>query len=156
LTARGPSRSRRGRSASRELALQALYQWQLGGQSGQDVLLEFLAERMSPGADTEFFKELVMQATARCEELDAGLAEFSDRPVAQFDPVERSILLIGAYELAHRPEVPWRVVINEAVELCRRYGSSEGHRFVNALLDRAARRYRPLETGAGGRANGEA
>jgi N utilization substance protein B len=144
------NKPRRGRSASRELALQALYQWQLGGQLGQDVLLEFLAERMMPGADVEFFKELVMQATARSAELDAGLAEFSDRPVEQLDPVEHAVLLIGMYELAHRPEIPWRVVINEAVDLARRYGSSDGHRFVNALLDRAARRHRALETGAAG------
>ncbi len=143
------ARPRRGRSASRELALQALYQWQLGGQSGQDVLLEFLAERITPGADTEFFRELVLQATTRSTELDAWLAEFSDRPVAQLDPVEHAILMIGLYELVHRPEIPWRVVINEAVELCRRYGGSEAHRFVNALLDRAARRHRPAEAGPG-------
>jgi transcription antitermination protein NusB len=144
------NKPRRGRSASRELALQALYQWQLGGQLGQDVLLEFLAERMRPGADVEFFKELVMQATARSTELDAVLAEFADRPVDQLDPVEHAVLLIGMYELAHRPEIPWRVVINEAVDLARRYGSSDGHRFVNALLDRAARVHRALETGAAG------
>jgi transcription antitermination protein NusB len=143
------SRPRRGRSASRELALQALYQWQLGGQVGKDVLLEFLAERMTPGADEAYFKELVLQATERSAELDAGIAEFSERPVEQLDPVEHAILLIGLYELRHRPEVPWRVVINEAVELCRRYGGSEGHRFVNALLDRAARQCRPAETAAG-------
>jgi N utilization substance protein B len=148
MASSGNPRPRRGRSASRELALQALYQWQLGGQLGQDVVLEFLAERMTSGADAEFFKELVLQSTARIEELDAGLAEFSDRPVAQLDPVEHAVLLIGLYELAHRPEIPWRVVINEAVELARRYGSSDGHRFVNALLDRAARRHRAVETGA--------
>jgi transcription antitermination protein NusB len=142
------SRPRRGRSASRELALQALYQWQLGGQGGQDVMLEFLAERLTPAADTEFFKELVLETTGRSKELDAGLTEFSDRPVTQLDPVEHAILLIGLYELAHRPEIPWRVVINEAVELCRRYGGSEAHKFVNALLDRAARRYRSAETGS--------
>ncbi len=143
-------RPRRGRSASRELALQALYQWQIGGQGGQDVLLEFLAERMTPAADEEYFKELVTQATGRSAELDAALGEFSDRPVAQLDPVEHGILLIGLYELVHRPEVPWRVVINEAVDLCKRYGGSDGHRFVNALLDRSARRYRALETGTAG------
>ena len=146
----GKRRPRRGRSASRELALQALYQWQIGGQGGQDVLLEFLAERMTPGADEDYFKELVLQATGRSAELDQALGEFSDRPVTQLDPVEHGILLIGLYELAHRPEVPWRVVINEAVDLCKRYGGSDGHRFVNALLDRSARRYRALETGAAG------
>lgn len=143
-------RPRRGRSAARELALQALYQWQLGGQLGQDVALEFLAERMTPNADEEYFKELVLQVTTRSEALDLALGEFSDRPVVQLDPVEHGILLIGMYELAHRPEIPWRVIVNEAVELCRRYGASDGHRFVNALLDRAARRHRALETGAAG------
>lgn len=150
MTLPGKSRPRRGRSASRELALQALYQWQLGGQRGEDVAREFLAERMTPGADAEFFQELVLESTGRSAELDAGLAEFSDRPVAQLDPVEHAILLIGLYELVHRPEIPWRVVINEAVDLCRRYGGSEAHKFINALLDRAARRYRALETGAAG------
>lgn len=150
MTARTGSRPRRGRSASRELALQALYQWQLGGQEGPDIVHEFLAERMTPAADTEFFSELVVQATGRSAELDAGLAEFSDRPVVQLDPVEHAILMIGFYELAHRPEIPWRVVINEAVDLCRRYGSSDGHKFVNALLDRVARRYRARETGTAG------
>ena len=144
----GHSRRRRGRSASRELALQALYQWQIGGQPGQDVLLEFLAERMPQGADEAYFKQLVLQATERATELDAELGEFSDRPVSQLDPVEHAILLIGMYELAHRAEIPWRVVINEAVDLCRRYGGTDGHRFVNAVLDRAARRHRALETGA--------
>ncbi|HKK02915.1 MAG TPA: transcription antitermination factor NusB [Gammaproteobacteria bacterium] len=145
-------KARRGRSASRELALQALYQWQLGGQRAQDVLLEFLSERMPASADEPFFKELVLQATERSEALDAELADFSDRPVSQLDPVEHAILLIGLYELMHRPEIPWRVVINEAIDLCRRYGGSDGHRFVNALLDRAARRHRAAETGAAGQA----
>lgn len=143
-----PTRARRGRSASRELALQALYQWQVGGQDGRDVALEFLAERMTPGADQGYFRELVTEVATRGAELDAGLAEFSDRPVAQLDPVEHAILLIALYELMHRPEVPWRVIINEAVELCRAYGASEGHRFVNALLDRAARRHRAAEAGS--------
>lgn len=148
MAARANSRPRRGRSAARELALQALYQWQLGGQAGNDVMLEFLAERMTPAADVAFFRELVEQTTARNEEIDTGLAEFSERPVAQLDPVEHAVLLIGFYELVHRPEIPWRVVINEAIDLCRRYGSSDGHKFVNALLDRVARRYRAQETGA--------
>lgn len=150
MAAPANGKPRRGRSASRELALQALYQWQVGGQPGPDVLLEFLAERLTPSADAEFFKELVLQTTGRSAELDAGLAEFSDRPVAQLDPVEHGVLLIGLYELAHRPEIPWRVVINEAVDLSRRYGGSAGHKFVNALLDRAARRYRVVETGTAG------
>lgn len=130
--------------------MQALYQWQFGDSTGQDVALEFIAHRLPAGVDETYFRELVMQATERAEELDAALGALTDRPVTQLDPVERSALLIGYYELAHRPEVPWRVVVSEAVELCRRYGSVDGHRYVNAVLDRAARSCRPAETGAGG------
>jgi N utilization substance protein B len=143
-----PKPPRRGRSAARELALQALYQWQVTGQSGKDLVQEFEAQRMGPAVDEAFFRDLVIEATARREELLSGIAEFADRPVEQLDPVERGVLLIGLYELVHRPEVPWRVVISEAVDLCRRYGAADGYRYVNALLDRAARRYRAVETGA--------
>ena len=140
----------RGRKGARELAMQALYQWQFSGQAGQDLALEFTACRLPEGVDADYFREVVTDATARVAELEAALGEFADRPVGQLDPVEKSLLLIGIYELAHRPEVPWRVVINEAVDLSRRYGAVDGHRYVNAVLDRAARKYRPRETGAAG------
>ncbi len=130
--------------------MQALYQWQFGDAAGQDIALEFIAHRLPAGVDEPYFRELVMDITSRVEELDAALGELTDRPVSQLDPVERSALLIGYYELAQRPEVPWRVAISEAVELCRRYGSVDGHRYVNAVLDRAARSCRPRETGTGG------
>ena len=147
----GPdSGSRRGRTGARELAVQALYQWQVTGQSGQDVALEFLAHRMTPGVDEEFFRELVLGATGQAGELDAALAEMADRPVSQLDTVEHAILLVGLFELRHRVEVPWRAVITEAVELCKRYGAADSHRYVNAILDRAARRYRVPETGTAG------
>lgn len=144
-TAPGPGP--RGRKGARELAMQALYQWQVTGQSGKDVALEFIAHRLPPGVDEAFFREIVVGATADAAELDAALGELADRPVSQLDPVEHAILLVGLFELARRPEVPWRAVISEAVELCKRYGAADGHRYVNAVLDRAARRYRALETG---------
>jgi N utilization substance protein B len=130
--------------------MQALYQWQVTGQAGQDVALEFLAHRLTPGVDEQFFRELVTGATEQAADLDAMLAELADRPVSQLDPVEHAILLVGLFELKGRVDVPWRAVITEAVELCKRYGAADGHRYVNAILDRAARQYRVLETGAAG------
>jgi N utilization substance protein B len=126
--------------------MQALYQWQITGQSGQDVYLQFAGEDAHARVDQELFRELVRNVTDESEDLDAAIGELSDRAVAQLDPVEHAILLIGIYELKHRAEVPYRVVISEAVELTRQFGAADGHKFVNALLDRAARRLRPTET----------
>lgn len=142
--------ARGARSLARRRAMQALYQWQLTGQSGQDVYLQFVNDAEHDRADQALFRDLVREVTDRSAELDAELGAFSDRPVSQLDPVEHGILLIGLYELIHRPEVPYRVAINEAVELCRSYGAEEGYRFVNALLDRAARKHRKQEVEAGG------
>lgn len=150
MTQGSESGSRRGRKGARELAIQALYQWQVTGRDGQDVALEFLAHRMTPGVDEVFFREVVIGATGAAAALDEALGTLADRPVGQLDPVEHAILLVGLYELQHRPEVPWRAVVSEAVDLCKRYGAADGHRYVNAVLDRAARRFRALETGTGG------
>ena len=126
--------------------MQALYQWQITGQSGQDVYLQFAGEDAHARVDQELFRELVRNVTDESEALDAEIGELSDRAVAQLDPVEHAVLLIGIYELKHRAEVPYRVVISEAVDLTRQFGAADGHKFVNALLDRAARRQRPAET----------
>jgi N utilization substance protein B len=126
--------------------MQALYQWQITGQSGQDVYLQFAGEDAHARVDQELFRELVRNVTDDSEALDAEIGELSDRAVAQLDPVEHAVLLIGIYELKHRAEVPYRVVISEAVDLTRQFGAADGHKFVNALLDRAARRLRPAET----------
>jgi N utilization substance protein B len=137
------------RRRARQRALQALYQWQLTGQSGQDVFLQFAGEDEHARVDQELFRELVRSVTDEAAELDAEIGELSDRAVAQLDPVEHAVLLIGIYELKHHVEVPYRAVINEAVELTHRFGAADGHKFVNALLDRAARRLRPDEVGRG-------
>jgi len=128
--------------------MQALYQWQLTGQSAKDIVLQFCGDPEHERADHDLFRELVGDVIDQSQSLDATIAEYSDRAVAQLDPVEHAILLIGVYELLHRPDVPYRVVINEAVELCRTYGAEDGHKFVNALLDRAAHRLRAPEMSA--------
>ncbi len=133
------------RSVARKLALQALYRWQLNESPWQDLIQEFAEAEDFVKADSEYFRELVREICGSRAALDSQLREFMDRPPEQLDPIEHAVLLIGAHELAAHPEVPYRVVINEAVGLARRFGATDGHKFVNAVLDRAARTLRPLE-----------
>lgn len=135
----------RARSVARKLALQALYQLQLNAQPWQDLHQQFLASEDMERADPEYFRELVEHISEGREELEAAIAPGIDRPLKDLDPVERAILLIGVYELTSRPDVPYRVVINEGVGLARRFGASGGHKFVNAVLDRMAAKLRKLE-----------
>lgn len=133
------------RAVARKIAVQALYRWQVNAGPWQDLVQEFAdAEDMSK-ADRAYFNELVREIAVHAAQYDAALARFTDRPPAELDPVEHAVLLIGVYELGARPDVPFRVVINEGVGLARRFGASDGHKFVNAVLDRAARELRPHE-----------
>jgi transcription antitermination protein NusB len=147
-------RTARARSLSRKLAMQALYQWQLAGQSASELQRQFAAEEGYGDAEEEYFAGLVDGVTTTVAVLDTRLQALIDRPLAQLDPVERAVLWIGMFELLHRPDVPYRVVINESVELAKRFGATDGHKFVNAVLDRAARELRSAEQAAanGGRA----
>ena len=147
---RRPDRATRARSLARKLAMQALYQWQLTGQSAAELRNQYAEEEGWGDADADYFRELLNGITEGAAGLDAALAGLIDRPVGQLDPVERAVLLIGLYELGHRPEVPWRVVINEGVELAKRFGATDGHKFVNAVLDRASRSLRAAEQAAAG------
>jgi transcription antitermination protein NusB len=133
------------RSVARKLALQALYRWQLNDCPWQDLIQEFGDAEDMPRADREYFRELVEGVWRSREALDAQLSSWADRGPALLDPIEHAILLIGVYELRHRPDVPYRVAINEAVTLAKRFGATDGHKYVNAVLDRAARALRPNE-----------
>ena len=135
----------RARSVSRKLAMQALYQWQINSQPWQDLHQQYLESADMQRADRDYFRELVECISAERDELDAAIAPSVDRPVRELDPVEHAILLLGAYELKARPDVPYRVVINEGVELARRFGGTGGHKFVNAVLDRLAGQLRGAE-----------
>lgn len=147
VRARRP-RASAGRQRARALALQALYQWQLGGDDPGDIRDQFLERRDTAGADVDYFRTLLQGVTAGVEGLDADVAPLLQRSVALVDPVERAILRIACYELRERPEVPARVVINEAVELGKRYGADQGHRFVNGIVDALAHRIRAHELDA--------
>lgn len=125
--------------------MQALYQWQLGGQEPKDILRQFVEDAESAKADREYFRELLLQVTEHCESLDNQLEVYMERSMSAVDPVERAILRIGAYELESRQDVPYRVAVNEAVELAKKYGADQSHRFVNGVLDKLAHALRAVE-----------
>jgi N utilization substance protein B len=141
-----PSRTLSGqRSVARKLALQALYRWQLNECPWQDLVQEFRDAEDMPRADPEYFRELIEGVWRAHQALDADLSQWIDRVPALLDPIEHAILLMGVYELRHRRDVPYRVAISEAVSLAKRFGATDGHKYVNAVLDRAARTLRPEE-----------
>jgi transcription antitermination protein NusB len=142
------SRERVGaRAAARKLLVQALYQWQMSPQPADELVAQFGSSPEYARADASYFREAIAAICADAAALDGMLAVHSDLPPERLDPVEHAILRLGLWELGHRADVPYRVVINEAVELAKRFGATEGHRYVNAVLDRASRALRPAERG---------
>ncbi len=136
------------RSRARRAALQAIYQWQSTGQSPGEIEQQFAGDKKLRRVDKSLFHSLLFNVAAQVKELDDRLNRFTDRGMTEIDPVERAILRMGAYELTHHPEVPWRVVINEAIELAKCFGAQEGHKYVNAVLDPFARARTPVQPGA--------
>ncbi|MDD3762629.1 MAG: transcription antitermination factor NusB [Nevskiales bacterium] len=138
--------SRRG--LARRLTVQAVYQWLINQTAPSALLRQFHEQDAGLGrADPAYFEELLNGVVDQASELTVALVPHLDRPIAQLDPVEHAILLLGAYELAHKPEVPWKVVVNESVNLAKTFGSEDGFKFVNGVLDRLAHQLRPVETG---------
>ncbi len=141
----------RSRSLARERAMQALYQWQMTGQNLADIEQQFLTEQDMKSVDKSYFKELLHEVPSRIDEFDTICGDLLSRPIEQVDPVERAILRIGLYELQQRIDIPYRVVINEAVELAKSFGAEAGHKFVNGTLDKAAKSLREVEVKAAGK-----
>ena len=133
------------RRRARRRALQAIYQWQMTGQDASEILAQFHAAQDMTGVDSEHFVTLVRGVSAGQEGLDQALQPFLDRPFDQVDFMEQVVLRIGAYEMLNCPEQPYRVVVDECVDLAHRFGSEQGHAYVNAVLDKAARAWRPDE-----------
>ena len=138
-------RATNARSVARRLAVQAIYRWQINDCPWQDLIREFQDALDMPKADQAYFRELIEGVCGSRSQLDLALAQWTDRPAAQLDPVEHAVLLVSLFELTSRPDVPFRVVLNEAVNVARRFGATDGHKFVNAVLDRAARTLRTHE-----------
>lgn len=140
----------KARHKARRLATQALYSWQMSGQDLADIDMQYREEHDMSKVDEEYFVELLHQAPKHMAELDEQYASLLDRPIAEVDPVERAILRLGTYELLYRPDVPYRVVINEGVELAKTFGASDGHKYVNSILDGVAHKVREAEVKAKG------
>jgi N utilization substance protein B len=136
------------RSRARRRALQAVYAWQLSGNRVDHVIDQFRAEQDMQIADLGYFEDLVRGVARMHEELDAAILPFLDREIARVDPIERAVLRIAAWELRERIDVPYRVVINEAVETTKRFGSEHGHTYVNGVLDKLAAQWRAPEYAA--------
>ncbi len=135
------------RRRAREYALQGLYQWQLAGHEPSDIRTQLAEDPHFDKADAAYFRAVLDGTIAEAAALKAEIAPVIDRKVEHLSPVERGILLLAAWELKHAPEVPFRVVINEAVELAKVYGGTDGHKYVNGVLDRLAASLRPREAG---------
>ena len=133
------------RSRARRRALQAIYAWQMSGGTAQQVIAQFAHEQAHEIADLEYFEDLVRGVLKHQADIDQALAGFLDRGVEEVDPIERAALRIASYELRHRPDVPYRVVINEAIDTTKRFGSEHGHTYVNGGLDHAAAAWRSVE-----------
>lgn len=140
----------RGRQRAREMLVKALYQWQLAGHDADELTRQFSAAPEFTHVDKDYFRELLGTAVDEAPDFDRAISRFAVRAVEQLDAVGRAILLVALAELKHRPDVPTKVVINEAVELAKRYGASESYRFVNAVLDKASKTesFRPGGGGA--------
>jgi transcription antitermination protein NusB len=139
---------KRARSLARRLALQALYQIQINPRPWQDTHKQFAEDPEAERVDREYFLALISAIAPNREALDARIADLSQIPPAELDPIEHAALWLGLHELDSCPELPYRVVLAEAVQLAKQFGGTDGHKFVNAVLDRAARELRAAEYGA--------
>ena len=137
------------RRRSREFALQGLYSWLIAGQPVADISAQLEESKGFERADHAYFSLLMRGAIEQQGTLEEALAPCLDRKVRELSPVERGILLLSAWELKNAPEVPYRVVINEAVELAKSFGGTDGHKYVNGVLDKLAKSLRTQEARAG-------
>jgi len=133
------------RTNARKTAVQALYQWQMTGQSLVEIERQFVEEERLKDVQKSYFTELFHGVPKNLSDIDEALNEFVDRPVDMVDPVERAILRIGAYELLHRLDMPYRVILNEAINLAKYFGADGSHKYVNGILDKIAQKNRAVE-----------
>jgi len=133
------------RTNARKAAVQALYQWQMAGQDLTEIERQFLEEERLKDAQKSYFVELFYGVPKNLDAIDQTLSEFVDRPVDTIDPVERAILRIGVYELLHRLDMPYKVVLNEGINLAKYFGADGSHKYVNGILDKIAQQKRAVE-----------
>lgn len=143
---KAPAKSPRHRA--RELALQGIYQWRVSGNDASDIEKQMQTEKNLGRYDKPMFSDLLRGTLAQHADLEALLSPCLDRPLSELSPVEFAVLLLGGYELSQKLEVPYKVVINEAVELAKTYGGTDGHKYVNGVLDKLAPKVRAVEFAA--------
>ncbi|WP_374580859.1 transcription antitermination factor NusB [Pseudoduganella sp.] len=148
MTHANPSKNRTPRHRAREFALQGLYQWLLNNEDATKVVNNIRAAHGFDKADGEYFADLLRGTIKQSVELREAFSPLVDRGVAELSPIEHAVLLIGAYELKNHIEIPYRVVINEAVELTKSFGGIDGHKYVNGVLDKLAAQLRADEVAA--------
>lgn len=134
-----------GRHKARRFAVQAIYQWQMSGTPIRDIQLQFLAEKNNATFDTDYFADLLNGVVAHYTQLDEQLTPFMSRSINAVDPIERAVLRIACYEFMYCLQIPYRVIINEALDLTKMFGTSDGYKFVNAVLDKLAQQVRKVE-----------
>ncbi len=137
----------KARNRARRLAVQALYEWQMTGTAEAEIKVRFLEDKKDKTVDKGYFQELISGVINQAKELDDIISPMLKRPIDEIDWVEHAILRLSTYELKYRPDIPYRVVINEGVELAKTFGADQGHRFINGILDKLAGSLRPAEAG---------
>lgn len=140
-----PTRPFPERARARRRALQALYQWQIGGGPMRRIIEQFNEEQDMAIADGAYFSEILLGVEEHLDALDAAIAPYADRRIDEIDVIERATLRLAAFELLYRLDVPFRVVLNEAIDLAKDFGGEGGHTYVNGVLDKLARQVRSAE-----------
>lgn len=133
------------RHKARSFLVQALYQWQLTGNDVNEILLNFLTEMNPKKTDSVYFKELLQKIVAQVSDIDSQFVPYLDRPVDEIGPIELAILRIATYELCERIEMPYKVVLNEAIELAKVFGPEDAHKYINSIIDKVADAKRSIE-----------
>ena len=133
------------RKIAREFTLQGLYAWLVGGAEVTLIIANLRDDEQFKRADEAYFRTLIYGVLKEEDMLSSRISPLLDRPLPALSPIERGILLIGAYELLHCPDVPWRVAINEGVELAKKFGGADGHKYINGVLDKLAQDVRSVE-----------
>ncbi|MGR3808458.1 NusB antitermination factor [Pasteurella testudinis DSM 23072] len=126
------------RRRARECAVQALYSWAVSKNEIAEVELSFITDQEMKGVDMPYFRKLLQGSAEYCDDLEQTLAPHLDRATGELDPIEKSVLLMAAYELKYQPDVPYKVVINEAIEVAKVFGAEESHKYINGVLDKLA------------------
>lgn len=136
------------RRKARHYGMQALYQWQMTKDPVRDIELQFLSDYDFEKVDVEYFHDIVHHVPASVEELEEAFKPYLDRDISDLDPIELSLLRLGSYELVKRIDIPYKVVINEAVALAKKFGATDGHKYINGVLDKLAQQARAVEVNA--------